>query len=249
MKTNLNLSSNPQYREAIAVQDKLSAALNAETGREQDLVGRLNSLLSSNSQADELQIAIDLANGHSVAPGNNAITEAISSSREKQQALSIGIEKQQHNILTLISQLSHEHCTARRAEHVAIAERIRTALEQVKSALEDEQKLRAEITGAGYRDGLERLHTMTFIQGSAEAETLCEVTHYCNIHNGSLSTKRNVTGIALSNFEMFGASGQAGQPLTVSEVTGELLRHHGKFDPSGGAVKASRIQQLAGIVG
>lgn len=244
-----NLSNNQQYAAAVAVLDKLTTALHAEQGREQDLVGRFNALNTSDSQTDELQVAIDLADGCLVAPGGNAITEEIQASREKQSALAAGIEKQQRNILGLTSQLSCDHCNSRRAEHVAIIERIRDGLEQIKTALADEQKLRAEITGAGYRDGLEVLHAMTFIQGSAEAETLCEVTHYCNIHNGSLSTNRNVTGIALSNFEMFGASGQAGQPLTVSEVTGELLRHHGKFDPSGGAVKASRIQQLAGIVG
>ena len=67
-------------------------------GREQELSGRLHSLLSSHSQTDELQVAIDLADGRLVAPGNNAIGEAINSSREKQQALSIGIEKQEHNI-------------------------------------------------------------------------------------------------------------------------------------------------------
>ena len=244
-----NLSSNQQYIEAIAVRSKLADALNAEAGREQELSGRLHSLLSSHSQTDELQVAIDLADGRLVAPGNNAIGEAINSSREKQQALSIGIEKQEHNIQALVSKLSHDHCAARRAEHVAITERIRAGMEQIKAALADEEKLRAEITGAGYRDGLERMHTMTFMQGSTEADSLRDVTHYCNMHNGSLSPKRTVTGMALSNFEMFGASGQVGQPLTVSEVTGELLRHHGKFDPSGGAVKAARMQQLAAVVG
>lgn len=46
-----------------------------------------------------------------------------------------------------------------------------------------------------------------------------------------------VGGIAQRTFESGGVSGQAGQPPTVLEVTGELLRYHGMFNPNGKALK------------
>lgn len=250
MKNNLNLNSNPQYLEAVAIRDKLAEALRLEQSIEAQHLERLNMLcVAPGQQFDDVERALDMANGRPAPAGNAALNQAIHESQGKQAVLQSGIERQEQRLADLAGNLSVAYCQERRAEHVTAVKQLRDGLAQVRAAIEAEHAVRESIKAAGYRDMLPGLHQMTFGQDSNEASALREISHYLAIHGGELSESKKVTGIALSNFEMFGASGQVGQPLTVSEVTGELLRHHGKFDPSGGAVKASRVQQLARIVG
>ena len=175
--------------------------------------------------------------------------QAIHESQDKQAVLQSGIERQEQRLADLAGNLSAAYCQERRAEHVTAIKQLRDGLEQVRAAIKAEHALRESIKAAGYRDMLPGLHQMTFGEDSTEADALREISHYLAIHGGELSEAKKVTGIALSSFEMFGVSGQVGQALTVSEVIGEMLRYHGKFDPCGAAVKASRMQQLAAIVG
>ena len=250
MKTNLNLSSNPQYLEAVAIRDKLAEALRLEQNIETQHLERLNMLcVAPGQQFDDVERALDMANGRPAPAGNAALGQAIRESQGKQAVLQSGIERQEQRLADLAGNLSAAYCQERRAEHLTAIKRVREGLEQVRAGIEAENALRESIKAAGYRDTLPGLHQLTFGHDSTEASAQREISHYLAMHGGELSAKRQVIGIALRNFESFGVSGQAGQPLTVSEVTGELLRYHGMFDPSGGAVKASRMQQLAAIVG
>lgn len=248
MKT--NLSSNPQYLEAIAVQDKLTEALRNEQNIEAGHAERLNlHCVAPGQQLDEVERALDTADGRPAPAGNAALTDAIRASQGKQSVLQAGIERQQQRLADLVGQLSADYCQARRAEHLAILEQLHNGLEQARAAIEAEDKLRNDIQGNGYRDMLPGLHQLTFEQNSPEAIAVLELAHYMAIHGGKLSKAKKVSGIALRNFEAFGASGVAGQTLTVDEVTAELLRYNGMLDLNGSALKAARAQQLAGIAG
>jgi hypothetical protein len=250
MKTNLNLSSNPQYLEAVAIRDKLVEALHLEQSIEAQHLERLNMLcVAPGQQFDDVERALDMANGRPAPAGNAALGQAIHESQGKQAVLQAGIERQEQRLADLAGNLSAAYCQERRAEHVTAIKQLRDGLAQVRDAIKAEHVVRESIKAAGYRDMLPGLHQMTFGEDSTEADALREISHYLAIHCGGLSEAKKVTGIALSSFEMFGVSGQVGQALTVSEVIGEMLRYHGKFDPCGAAVKASRMQQLAAIVG
>lgn len=247
---NQAISNNPQYIEALAVYDKLAEALSLEQAIEAGHAKRLDMLsIAPAQQLDEVERALDTAEGRPAPAGYAALSEAIRASQTKQYVLQAGIERQQQRLADLTGNLSVEYCQARRAEHVAIVEQLHNGLEQVRAAIEDEARLRASIRANGYRDVLPGLHQLTFEQNSPEQSALVELNHYLAIHGGKLSDTKKVTGVALRTFSAFGVTGEAGQTLTVSEVTGELLRHSGMFDPSGGALKAARTQQLAGIIG
>lgn len=250
MKTTLNLTSDPQYIDAIAIQDKLTEALRIEQGIEAGHAERLNMLcVAPGQQLDEVERALDTADGRPAPVGNAALSEAIRASQTKQYVLQAGIERQQQRLADLAGQLSADYCQSRRAEHLVIIEQLHNALVQASIAIEAEAKLRESIRANGYIDRLPGLHQFTFDKNSPEESALVELKHYLAIHGGKLSETKKVTGIALRNFNAFGVLGEAGETLTVSELTGELLRYNGMFDPSGAALKAARSQQLAAIVG
>lgn len=249
MKTNPNLTSNPQYLEAVAIRDKLAEALRHEQALETQHIERLNMLcVAPGQQLDDVERALDMADGRPAPAGNEALGQAIRESQGKQSVLRSGIERQEQRLADLAGNLSAAYCQERRAEHLTVIKQLREGLEQVRAAIEAEDALREGIKDAGYRDMLPGLHQLTFGHDSAEASALREISHYLAMHGGELSETRKVCGIALRTFESFGVSGQAGQSLTVSEVTGELLRYHGMFDPNGKALKQSRVQQLAELV-
>lgn len=78
MKTNLNLSSNPQYLEAVAIRDKLAEALRLEQSIEAQHLERLNMLcVAPGQQLDDVERALDMADGRPAPAGNAALGQAI----------------------------------------------------------------------------------------------------------------------------------------------------------------------------
>jgi hypothetical protein len=243
------LANHPQYMEAVAIRNRLAEALRLEQALESQYLERLNMLcVAPGQQLDEVERALSMADGQPVPAGSEALSQAIREIRGKQSLLHSGIEQQEHRIATLAAKLSTEYCQERRAEHVKIIEQLRDGLEQVRAAVCAEQELRDSIRFNGYRDTLPGLHQLSFFTDSTEASTLREIDHYLTIHGGKLSESRNVSGIALRNFESFGVSGKVGDQLIVSEVTAELLRYHGMLDPNVKALKQSHVQKIAELI-
>lgn len=248
MKNQTNLYKNPQFIEAVAIRDKLLEALRLEQAVETQHLERLNLICVAPGQSDDVADALNLAEGRQAPAGGEALHQAIRNSRGKQSVLRAGIERQEQRMADLRGELSGEYCQSLRAEHLAIVGKVRSALEMLRDAIKEEAELREMIHAEGYSDRLPVLHRINFDSASEQATALDEISHYSAIHGGTLSATKKVTGVALRDFNHFGVTGEAGQPITVSEVIGELLRYHGMFDPNGQAVKQSRIQQFAELI-
>lgn len=242
MKQTLN--KHPEFIEAVAVREKLQTALEQERKAETELFERLNRICIAPAQVDAVEDALAAANGQPAPAGADALHRALAESRSRQQVYLAGLERQEQKLSDLAARLSIAYCREHTAKHVAIAARIKQALEDLRRALTDEQTLRETIKDSGYRDVLPGLHRFDLSPDSDMANAIREIGHYLMLNGGKLSPTKQVAGVALCDFALFGAVGIAGQPLTVTEQTAELLRHHGVFDPSTAAVKATRLQQL-----
>jgi hypothetical protein len=249
MKTHQNaLHKHPKFIEALGTLEKLRGALIAEQQVETKLAEHLAMLTIAPTQIDDVATALNLADGNAAPAGNESLTNAISASRGKQSVLQSGIDRQQQRVIDLGGQLSHEHCLAKRGEHVEIAGRILAALGALREAIEAEGKLRESIKDSGFRDLLPGLHRFTFEGGSVEAEAAKEVAHFVALNSQILSATRVVKAVSLRDFQAYGITGKAGEALSVDEITAEHLRHGGFIDPRGKVVKKSSAAQLTELI-
>jgi hypothetical protein len=239
------MNSHPKFIEAQGTLEKLRAALAAEQQTEAQLSARLAVLAIAPGQTDEVETALLLANGSRAPSSNVSLTEAVSASRGKQTVLQSGIDRQHQRIIDLSGELSHSFCLEKREAHVAIAKRILAALGELRAAVDAETALRDSIKSAGYHDRLPGLHNITFEASSNEANAVSELDHYAALHGAGLYSTKKKKGIALRDFDLFGAVGRAGESLEVSEITAELLRHAGAFDVHG--IPAKRMIEAAEI--